>query len=103
MILAAPMTSDTETLLARTAGALDRRDAELLLSAALGITRGALLVRAGEPVPDDVAARFGALAARRATGEPVAYLLGRREFWSLDLEVGPAVLVPRPETELLVE
>ena len=54
-------------------------------------------------MPDDVVERFMLLSARRAEGEPVAYLLGRREFWSLDFEVGPAVLVPRPETELLVE
>ena len=56
-----------------------------------------------EPVPDDVVARFTAWCTRRAAGEPVAYLLGRREFWSLMFEVSPAVLVPRPETELLVE
>ncbi|MBS0396960.1 MAG: peptide chain release factor N(5)-glutamine methyltransferase, partial [Proteobacteria bacterium] len=49
------------------------------------------------------AAAFAALIERRAAGEPVAYLLGRRDFWTLTLEVGPAVLVPRPETELLVE
>ena len=47
--------------------------------------------------------RYAALVARRAAGEPVAYLTGRREFWSLDLEVSPATLVPRPETEHLVE
>lgn len=82
---------------------IDRRDAEILLAHAWKLTRGQLLARAGEPVPAPVAAEFARLAARRAAGEPVAYLLGRREFWSLDFEVGPAVLVPRPETELLVE
>ena len=97
----APATN-SEVLLAR-AHDIERRDAELLLAAAWNLSRGALLARAGEPVPDDVAARFGAWCTRRAAGEPVAYLLGRREFWSMMFEVGPAVLVPRPETELLVE
>jgi len=79
-----------------------RLDAELLLAEALGVPRSHLRA-APEAHPDDAAtARFAALLARRAAGEPVAYLLGRREFWSLELEVGPAVLVPRPETELLV-
>jgi release factor glutamine methyltransferase len=97
------MAPDTETLIGRSADSLDRRDAELLLASAWGVSRSALMVRTRDAVPDEVAARFGVLAARRAAGEPVAYLLGRREFWSLDFEVGPAVLVPRPETELLVE
>ena|SRR5262245_17769027 len=89
--------------LIREARGLERRDAELLLASAWKLSRGTLLARAGEPVPEAVAESFAQLAARRAAGEPVAYLLGRREFWSLDFEVGPAVLVPRPETELLVE
>ena len=58
---------------------------------------------AGEPVPAEVAARFEEARRQRADGVPVAYLLGRREFWSLEFAVSPAVLVPRPETELLVE
>lgn len=89
-----------ETLLA---AGLARRDAEILLAHAWRRSRSQLLASAGEPVPSDVAARFTALAARRAQGVPVAYLLGRREFWSLDFEVDESVLVPRPETELLVE
>jgi release factor glutamine methyltransferase len=97
----APAT-DSEALLAR-AHPIERRDAEILLAAAWNLTRGGLLARAGEPVPEDVALRFQSWCARRAAGEPVAYLLGRREFWSMDFEVTPAVLVPRPETELLVE
>jgi release factor glutamine methyltransferase len=99
--LMAPAT-DSEALLAR-ASHIERRDAEILLAAAWNLSRGALLARARDPVPDEVAARFSAWYARRAAGEPVAYLLGRREFWSLDFEVSPAVLVPRPDTELLVE
>ena len=98
----APAT-DSETLIVQAARDIERRDAELLLAAAWNLSRGGLLARAGEPVPDEVAARFDSWRARRAAGEPVAYLLGRREFWSLTFEVTPAVLVPRPETELLVE
>ena len=98
----APAT-DSESLIALAARDIGRRDAELLLAAALNLSRGALLARGSEAVPDDVAARFTSWCARRATGEPVAYLLGRREFWSMMFEVSSAVLVPRPETELLVE
>lgn len=81
---------------------ISRRDAEILLAAAAGLTRSQLLVN-GESLTPDVVARFNAQRLRRAAGEPVAYLLGRREFWSLDFEVDASVLVPRPETELLVE
>ena len=78
-------------------------DAEVLLAQALGVSRTRLLSHP-EDVPDEAAsARFMRLIERRAAGEPVAYLLGRKDFWSLALAVGPAVLVPRPETELLVE
>jgi release factor glutamine methyltransferase len=94
---------DSESLLARVGAGIPRRDAEILLAAAWRLSRAQLLTRAGQPVPGDVAARFAESCARRADGVPVAYLLGRREFWSLDFEVDPAVLVPRPETELLVE
>jgi release factor glutamine methyltransferase len=80
-----------------------RLDAELLLAHLLGIGRGLLLARTERALQADEATRFATLIARRAAGEPVAYLLGRREFWTLTLEVNPAVLVPRPETELLVE
>ena len=96
------MAASPEQLM-REARGLERRDAEILLANAWKLTRGELLARAGEPVPPAVAQRFAQLAARRAAGEPVAYLLGRREFWSLEFDVSPAVLVPRPETELLVE
>ena len=80
-----------------------RLDAELLLGHLLGLGRAALRSRGEEPVPEEVAARFETLLQRRAAGEPVAYLTGRKAFWTLDLAVGPGVLVPRPETELLVE
>ena len=98
----APAT-DSEALIDQAAHHIERRDAELLLAAAWNLTRGALLARGNEAVPDDVAERFITWCTRRAAGEPVAYLLGRREFWSLMFEVSSAVLVPRPETELLVE
>ncbi|HEX7966277.1 MAG TPA: peptide chain release factor N(5)-glutamine methyltransferase [Gammaproteobacteria bacterium] len=80
-----------------------RLDAELLLAHALG--RGRSHLRAyPEALPSAEQARvFGQLLAARARGEPIAYLTGKREFWSLELDVTPATLIPRPETELLVE
>ena len=78
-------------------------DAELLVARVLGIGRSALAADPGRVLaPEDLFA-LESFARRRLTGEPIAYLAGRREFWSLDLEVTPDVLVPRPETELLVE
>jgi release factor glutamine methyltransferase len=94
---------DSDGLLALAARDIELRDAEILLAHAWALTRAQLLARARDPVPADVAARFTASCTRRAAGVPVAYLLGRREFWSLPFEVTPAALVPRPETELLVE
>ena len=78
-------------------------EAEYLLATALGLNRTQLRLRLDALVPADVAARFHDHIARRAAGEPVAYLHGEREFWSLPLRVGPGVLVPRPDTECLVE
>lgn len=78
-------------------------DAALLVAEALGLPRAALDSDPDRRLEPAQATRLESLAARRAAGEPVAYLTGRREFWSLELEVTPAVLVPRPETELLVE
>ncbi|MCM2310412.1 MAG: peptide chain release factor N(5)-glutamine methyltransferase [Steroidobacteraceae bacterium] len=81
-----------------------RRDAEVLLGAALGRGRAWLLANPDERILDcDATDRYEAFVTRRAQGEPVAYLLGEKEFWSLPLRVGPGVLVPRPETELVVE
>ena len=78
-------------------------DTELLLAHALGVGRARLRSH-GEDVPTAAAAAsFLALIERRAAGEPIAYILGRKEFWTLELAVSAAVLVPRPETELLVE
>lgn len=80
-----------------------RLDAELLLAALLGLPRSVLIARGDEPVALNQENAYAALIAQRAGGTPIAYLTGSREFWSLPLKVSPAVLVPRPETELLVE
>lgn len=80
-----------------------RLDAELLLAAALGKPRSYLRTwPEHEPGAEQLAA-FAALLERRRMGEPVAYILGHQGFWSLDLEVAPHTLIPRPDTELLVE
>lgn len=78
-------------------------DAEVLLSTVLGMTRAALIVRGAEPVAAELEKAYRELLEQRVEGMPVAYLTGRREFWSLPLKITPAVLVPRHETELLVE
>ena len=80
-----------------------RLDAELLLAAVLGKPRSYLRTwPEHEPGAEQLAA-FAALLERRRMGEPVAYILGHQGFWSLDLEVAPHTLIPRPDTELLVE
>jgi release factor glutamine methyltransferase len=84
-------------------GAQARREAETLVLAALGLGRGALIAAPERPVSPAEAGRVADWTVRRADGVPLAYLTGEREFWSLALRVDPAVLVPRPETELLVE
>jgi release factor glutamine methyltransferase len=89
---------------ARSAG-LDRLDAQLLLLHALGKSaaeRAWLVAHDQDALPFDVAERFAALCARRALGEPLAYLVGRQEFFGLTLAVDPRVLIPRPDTETLV-
>ncbi|HEY8514386.1 MAG TPA: peptide chain release factor N(5)-glutamine methyltransferase [Candidatus Binatia bacterium] len=80
-----------------------RLDAEVLLAHVLGGTRTTLFVRRDEALAAAQVARFLELVARRAAGEPVAYLTGEREFYSLSFAVDPRVLIPRPETELVVE
>ncbi len=91
------------TLLAATQQLGARADAELLLLHVLQQPRSWLFTHADDQLDMDVQTAYGELLQRRATGEPVAYIIGRRGFWSLDLEVTPATLIPRPETELLVE
>lgn len=78
-------------------------DAQVLLAYVVGNTRAWLAAHAGETLTPDQALRFFELARRRRDGEPIAYLTGEREFWGLSLVVTPTVLIPRPETETLVE
>ena len=78
-------------------------DAELLVAHVAGIRRAALAADPDRPLAPGELLALESLSWRRLAGEPVAYLTGRREFWSLELEVTPDVLVPRPETELVVE
>jgi len=80
-----------------------RLDAEVLARHALGWDRARLLADGREPMPTDVDRRFSALIDRRATREPVAFITGYREFWGLDFDVSRDVLIPRPETELIIE
>jgi len=80
-----------------------RLDAEVLLMQATGLGRTGLITHGEQVLSPDHYNRLQELLRRRLAGEPVAYLTGYREFWSLALKVSPAVLIPRPETELLVE
>lgn len=82
---------------------LDAVDAQVLFAHVAGRDRAWLAAHGDEPLPADVARAFAALAQRRRAGEPIAYLTGTREFWGMPLRVSPAVLIPRPETETLVE
>jgi len=96
------LSADFDTLLA--ACGLPRLEGRALLEHCSGRSREWLVAHGDEPVPAEVAARFDSLARRRRdAGEPLAYLLGRREFHGREFEVGPGVLIPRPETERLVE
>ncbi len=81
----------------------DTREATSLLGAVLSLSEAQVLARTRDPVPAAAAERFEALLARRLTGEPVAYLLGRRAFWDRWFQVDDRVLIPRPETEHLIE
>ena len=74
-----------------------------MLGSLLGLSEVQIRARDDEPVTEPLAARYAALLARRTAGEPMAYLLGRREFFGRDFAVDERVLIPRPETELLVE
>ena len=84
-------------------GVEGRHEAEMLLLHVLGRERGWLFAHATDLLDPATADAFAALLQRRIAGAPVAYLLGRRGFWTLDLAVSPATLIPRPETERLVE
>jgi release factor glutamine methyltransferase len=97
----------TEARGALTAAGISTRDAgfdaDLLAARVLGWDRAHLVTRLRDDEPPDFPARFAPLVARRAAREPMAYILGEREFWSMTFEVTPDVLIPRPETELIVE
>lgn len=103
------MSATVSSLLATAADALTpfstspRLDAELLLELAAELDRTRQRSHPDQELNPAQRTLFEALLRRRMQGEPLAYILGERGFWSLDLEVGPAVLIPRPETELLVE
>jgi release factor glutamine methyltransferase len=84
----------------RIGGASARLDAEVLLAHVLGVQRGWLLLNLHEKIDPK---HYDLLVERRARGEPVAYITGMREFWSLPLTVTPAVLIPRPDSETLIE
>lgn len=100
------MAETVRAALARAAAALaatsetGRLDAELLMAHALGVPRDSMLLgRLDDPAP----AAFDALLDRRRAREPVAYILGERDFWTITLKVGPGVLIPRPDSETLIE
>jgi release factor glutamine methyltransferase len=97
------MTDVRHVLLAATQRLGERIDAEILLLHVLEKPRSWLIAHAGDVLDMDVQTAYAALVERRVAGEPVAYIIGRRGFWSFELEVTPATLIPRPETELLVE
>ena len=85
------------------AARLDAVDARALMRHLLGVDETYLIAHADEQLSAAQSAAFAALVARRTAGEPVAYITGKREFFSLEFKVTPAVLIPRPETEMLVE
>ncbi|WP_020655216.1 peptide chain release factor N(5)-glutamine methyltransferase [Massilia niastensis] len=82
---------------------LDPLENRILLCHALGLPRVALITQSERALTAEEAARLGALVQRRLDGEPIAYIVGEREFFGLPFRVGPAVLIPRPDTELIVE
>jgi release factor glutamine methyltransferase len=85
------------------ASGLDAREARLLLAEASGFSQVSLIASGERPLPGEIEKSFFEFASRRKKGEPIAYIVGHKEFYGLDLAVNPAVLIPRPETELLVE
>jgi release factor glutamine methyltransferase len=95
--------ADATVMLAGLGCDTPRLDAELLLASVLGVDRSRLVLDAGVELDPAVVARFSELVARRGAREPVAYILGRKQFRHIELVVDRRVLIPRPETELLVE
>jgi release factor glutamine methyltransferase len=85
------------------ASGIDAREARLLLAEVCGFSQAALVASPEQEIPYEVENAFFHFTKRRKKGEPVAYILGRKEFYGLELSVNPSVLIPRPETELLVD
>ena len=85
------------------ASGIDAREARLLLAEACGFSQASLAASPEQEIPFEVENAFHEFIRRRTGGEPVAYILGRKEFYGLELSVNPSVLIPRPETELLVD
>ncbi|MBV2234829.1 MAG: peptide chain release factor N(5)-glutamine methyltransferase, partial [Sterolibacterium sp.] len=98
-----PAVAQIGDLLQVAAQQIGRREARLLLQEVAGLTASALLAHPEQPLDAAQVQAYRALVERRQRGEPIAYLLGRREFYGRDFAVAPGVLIPRPETELLVE
>lgn len=94
---------DTERRLADAGIESARADSRILISHATGIARDRLVVPGDEALSPDGLARVAQLTARRAAHEPIALITGRREFWSLEFRVSPATLIPRPDSETLIE
>lgn len=94
-----------DTAVALTAAGIDnvRFEARLLLGRAAGLSVEQLVAHGGDPAPAGVVAAMRELTGRRVRREPMAYILGEREFWGLPFKVSPAVLVPRPDSETLIE
>ena len=90
-----------EEALSRTV--IDAREARLLLAEASGFSQSVVLAFREKELPAEAEERFLEFSSRRRRGEPIAYIVGHKEFYGLDLAVTPAVLIPRPETELLVD
>ena len=101
--LTLPMTVLAALQWAQAQPGIHRTDAHVLLGHVLGRDRGWLIAHGDDALLGSNSAHFGRLIRRRQAGEPVAYLIGQREFFGHSLSVGPSVLIPRPETELLVQ
>src|SRR5262252_740702 len=100
---AASTLAEATTLLSAQGVDTAHLDAEVLLSHTLGLSCAGLYARLSTPLTSPQWEMFWSLIARRAQREPLAYLIGEREFWSLAFTVSPAVFIPRPETEIVVE
>lgn len=95
--------NSTEAFFAKRGVAAPKLSARVIVSDTLGLDRLQLFLKGDKPLSEDELDRLREPVRRRGDGEPVAYIQGKRAFWSLDFEVGPGVLIPRPATETLVE